>query len=268
MLVGAFLCAFASLLQGCKEPITGQKIPNRAPTASISLKEIKTADASNLVSTVRLFWTGADADGFIRGFQISIAGAPFSPLITTTDSLFRFQLTGGELQQNIAFLVRSVDDQGLIGIPDTLILPIRNSPPVASFPPSLQPRSDTALGALSVYFTVLDPDGPETLDSIYFRINGGPWLPLPASTTTLTLVPQNPGISGAQRASLYTGIGATPIATTLDGLIVEGNNRFEVYGQDLAGATSPIAQNIASRRGIWLSTQCRLPTGLGCCKLH
>lgn len=240
-----FLLVLA-LLGACTHKADENAGLNQKPLATVSVKDVTLADSSNLVSTVHVYWTGSDADGFIKGFKIAIDSGAYQPVQLKTDSLFRFTLSAGNTQQNIVFKVVAIDNQGVESAPARLILPVRNLPPVALFNASFMPRLDTALGVLSIPFIASDPDGDETLDSVFLRVNGGPWYPMAPRTASVTLIAQDPRQNGTQPARVYSAPKLNADITLqprlLQGFVVGGANLFELKARDLAEAESPIAQ--------------------------
>ena len=215
---------------------------NQLPMATVSLKDVTLSDGTDLVSTVHLYWTGSDVDGFVKGFHILVNDSLVSGLVTRTDSTFRFSLTSGSERENLSFKIIAIDDKNAQSPPAEIILPIHNSRPVATFTLDRVPKSDTVLGVLVLPFSATDSDGPETLDSIFLRVNGGPWYGLPPTATQVGIVPQNPRATGQQAASIYlNGDAGSLQRRALQGLVVDGANVFELKATDKASATSLIA---------------------------
>lgn len=241
-----FLLVWVALLGACTHKADENAGLNQKPLATVSVKDVTLADSSNLVSTVHVYWTGSDVDGFIKGFKIALDSGAYQPVSLKTDSLFRFTLSAGNTQQNIVFKVVAIDNLGVESAPARLILPVRNTPPVALFNASFMPRLDTALGVLSIPFIASDPDGDETLDSVFLRVNGGPWYAMAPKTASVTLIAQNPRQNGAQPARVYSAPKLNADITLqqrpLQGFVVGGANLFELKARDLAEAESPIAQ--------------------------
>jgi|GEM_PF-329187 len=236
----------AWVVASCKPGVEGTANLNQAPVAALNVKEITLSDSTHLVSKVHLYWTASDADGFIKGFRLSVDNAAYSGVLSKTDSLFSFNLKNGTLTQNISVRVVAIDNLGSESAPAELVLPIRNSLPVVTFNNAFLPRLDTALAVLSLPFIASDPDGNNTLDSVFLRVNGGPWYGLASNTSSVFVVLSKPRELGTQPAFIYASarLNATPLlrSALLPGIQVGGPNTFEIMARDLAGAQSPIAQ--------------------------
>ena len=111
----------------------GELLENKAPDTRISVSEINLTGEDRLRSEVTLHWFGADEDGWITGYELSLDGTNWSP-VTKQDSTFSFELTLGSDTTDIDFYVRAVDnDDAVDPTPAYLRVPIRNSPPTAIF---------------------------------------------------------------------------------------------------------------------------------------
>ena len=238
----ALLASCCILLLACKRD-DGSLLPNLAPNTTISIKEITLDERSFLISSVRLFWSGTDQDGFIKGFQLSQdSGRTWSGIVSTTDSLFRFSFNTGTDTARISFMVRAIDQSGNTDLSPALItLPIRNSAPTAVFDADLIPLADTAFYSITLPFRADDADGNETIDSIFFRINNGPWVALDKRVRIISFLAQDPNAPGTQPAKVYLGAEARLANFNIPGIVVGGLNTFQVKVKDLAKAESNIA---------------------------
>lgn len=231
-------------LQACSRKDDPNAGLNQKPLAKVNVKDVTLADPTNLISTVRLFWTGSDADGFVRGFRLSVNGGPYTSLINRTDSLFRFTLTAGDTIQTIVFRVVAVDNLNSESEPAEIRLPVRNSPPRVSF--NALPKTDTLLGVITLPFLATDPDGDETLDSAFIRLNGGAWYALPKTAAAVYLLAADPRTAGVQNARVFYSNTLSSqrilLPAQLPGLEVGGANTFEMRVTDLSRTSSPVAQ--------------------------
>ncbi len=225
-----FICS------GCDEGTLKENIP---PDTQIFLEEINLDEQNQLNSVVRLHWSGEDQDGYVVGYEISLDGTTWS-FTRNQDSVFRFVIPAGNDRATIPFHVRAIDNLSLQDpTPALLDIPIKNTPPTISLD-STKRIPDTVSVVFSTLWNVEDTDGNETLDSIFIKVNEGPWYPLSSNQTLLTFVPSDPETSGAQPVFLYPGASSTPLATPIEGMIIDANNRLMIKARDIAGAESII----------------------------
>ncbi|HEX2901602.1 MAG TPA: hypothetical protein VHS96_17955, partial [Bacteroidia bacterium] len=230
------LAALVLVFASCKE---GDKLPNVPPDTHISLESIQLTGEDRLRSEVTLNWFGADEDGWVTGYEISMDGSTWS-LVEVQDSTFKFNLDLGSDTTDINFYVRSIDNDGDVDpTPAYLLVPIRNSAPTAVFD-SVQGLPDTAFIVTTLFLNVDDLDGDENVDSIFVKLNGGEWFALDKDVRTLTLVPGDPEAIGTTTAIALEGAAATPLPGTLTGLNLEGDNVFYVKARDIAGSESVV----------------------------
>jgi hypothetical protein len=230
------LAALMGLLFSCKK---GEKLPNVAPDTHISLESIQLVGEDRLRSEVTLNWFGADEDGWVTGYEISLDNSNWSP-VDVQDSTFKFNLAIGTDTTDITFYVRAIDNDGDVDpTPAYLLVPIRNSAPTAVFD-SVQGLPDTSFIVTTLFLSVDDLDGDENVDSIFIKANGGNWFALGKDVRTLTLVPTDPAAIGSVNATILEGAEASPLPGTLTGLILDGDNVFYVKARDVAGSESVI----------------------------
>lgn len=230
------LIALAFTAVACKK---GELLPNQAPETHISVSEINLTGPDRLTSEVTLHWFGTDIDGYVKGFEISFDNTNWTYL-EDQDSTFNFNLSGGVDTLDVNFWVRAIDNEGLTDpTPAYLDVPIKNSPPIARFD-STQAINDTTYIVSTAIWRATDPDGDATLDSLFIKINNGAWKALSTNISVLTMVPVDPTLSGAVACNMYPGAGLTQLSGTLDGLLLEGNNRIYIKARDQAGAESPV----------------------------
>ena len=223
-------------LTACDE---GNPLENQLPDTRIFLDGIDLTGDARLNSVVRLHWSGEDRDGYIKGYELSMDNSDWT-FVIKQDSTFRFPLNPGSDTNDIDFWVRAIDNEdGADQSPAYLSIPIKNAPPVATLD-TVKLIPDTVYTVFSALWDVSDLDGNETLDSIFIKLNEGPWYALPTTASFVTLVPENPKQAGSQMSRVY--IGSSPIAeaTMLEGLRLEGDNRLMIRASDIAGTMSEI----------------------------
>lgn len=231
-----FMGLFGTLaFSGCK---TGELLPNQPPVTRLFVSSIELSGDQRLNSAFRLYWTADDADGYVTGFEFSINQAEWV-FTTRTDSLFRFNIQSGSDTADIDFRIRAIDNEGLADPdPAQLILPIRNTAPVALFD-SVATIPDTVYTVGSFLWSISDLDGFDTVDSLFVRANTGPWVAMPRTLTLLTALAVDPAQTGVQEALLYSGTEDRLLNVRLPGWNVGGTNRLYLRARDLAGIFSP-----------------------------
>jgi len=225
-----------TLLIGCDEGTLKENIP---PDTHIFLEQINLDEQNLLNSVVRLHWSGEDQDGYVTGYEVSLDGNNWS-FTTRQDSVFRFIIPPGNDRANIPFTVRAIDNLSLVDpTPALLEIPIRNTPPSIRLD-TVKTIPDTVAVVFSTLWNVEDLDGNETLDSIFIKVNKGPWYPLSPSQNLLTFVPSSPSQSGPQPVAVYPGASSNPLPLPLEGMMLNANNQLFVKAKDIAGAESAI----------------------------
>lgn len=227
---------------------------NQAPSIRISVDSIGLPDSLRLFTQVKLSWAGNDADGYVAGYRVAwstdsgtAAGqVSTAPLISATDSTFLFNFTGASDNATIYFFVLAQDDKGkLSDAPDFLKIPVRNSPPVISFLADGLSLADTIWSVTSLPYSFSDPDGAQNIDSVYLRINNGPWVGLPKNLSFISIVPEDPGALGGTNGLVYAGENLatlnnepSPIPNLrIAGMQLDARNQFYIKVKDLAGST-------------------------------
>jgi hypothetical protein len=230
------LTALLLVLSSCNK---GEKLPNLAPDTHISLESIQLVGEDRLRSEVTLNWFGADEDGWVTGYEISLDGSNWS-LVDVQDSTFKFNLAVGTDTTDITFYVRAIDNLGDVDpSPAYLLVPIRNSAPTAVFD-SIQGLPDTSFIVTTLFLSVDDLDGADNVDSIFVKVNGGNWFALDKDVRTLTLVPNDPAAIGATNAIALSGAEATVLPGNVSGLLLEDDNVFYLKARDIAGSESTV----------------------------
>lgn len=224
---------------------------NLPPETYLEVDTIVRSGDNRLTSSVRLRWSGSDADGFVKGYQIvwgSVAASDAdwanARLLTNTDSTFLFGFPEGAIDTtDIVFSVRAVDNRNQADPnPARVIVPIKNNPPTVEISNTTFPAGDSILHVFSLRYSANDPDGPENLKSIYFRANNGNWIELPKNSTFLTLVPEyvNNSYTGITKIFLGENLATrlqqpAPYTFTLNGIVPGAENRFFFKTFDQAG---------------------------------
>ncbi len=236
---------------GCKKGELREKKP---PIVRFFVDSIGLEGENRLTSRFKLGWWGEDPDGYVVGYELRVDGGEWH-FTTQQESTFVITFEPGVINKDLIFELRAVDNDGLKTEPPArLRVPLRNSPPTCQLDPSV-PLPDTTLPVLTLVLQIDDPDGRETLDSLYLRIGPhGRWWPLPARHTTLTLVPANPRLPSPTR--IYSGTTQTPLLTLSDPLPLDDTVRIYFQVRDNARLASPIDSTkpiyIRRQTGPWL----------------
>ncbi|MDW3649770.1 MAG: hypothetical protein R8P61_22050 [Bacteroidia bacterium] len=224
------------VLFACEE---GTPFENMAPDTKIFLDEIKLEGDDRLNSVVKLHWIGEDQDGYVTGYELSFDNQSWSPT-ARTDSTFRFDIPLGSDTTDIDFYVRAIDDKGdMDPEPAFLRVPIKNTPPTALLD-TINVIPDVVYSVWSIFYTVDDLDGFETLDSSFIRLNNGPWYAVDRNINFLTFVPVNSDQEGVQQAKVFTGLDARLQEKLIDGVNVGGPNRLYLRNRDISGSFSEL----------------------------
>ena len=219
---------------------TGALLTNQPPETRMFLDEINLTGEQRLNSVVKLHWSGEDIDGYVAGYEISTNGGQTWGFTPSSDSTFRFDILPGSDTTDIDFRVRAIDNEALADPdPARLIVPIKNTPPIARLD-TINLIPDTVYTAWSILWSVDDLDGVETLDSIFIRLNDGPWYGIERVTNFMTFLPENPSIAGEQTAQLFSGPDAIPLPNNLAGLEVGADNRLYMRARDISGTFSQV----------------------------
>ncbi|MEM6262293.1 MAG: hypothetical protein AAGI38_07285 [Bacteroidota bacterium] len=229
LLVSAFLIS-------CKE---GEKLANQAPETQIFLEEINLSGNDRLNSVVRMHWSGEDPDGYVAGYELSFDAQAWS-FVTVQDSQFRFNIPPGSDTTDISFYVRAIDNEDFADpTPAFLSVPVKNTPPSMVLD-TVKLIPDTVYGVFSTLWASEDLDGNETLDSLFIRLNDGPWYPLGRQISFATFVPTEPTQTGTQEAEVFLNLAPSLAPSRIQGLRVGQMNRVYVQARDIAGSLSPI----------------------------
>jgi hypothetical protein len=228
-------------------------VSNQAPLVRIATEKINLPDSVRLFTRIRLYWSGQDADGYVKGYRVAWSNNPTqaisslnsAPLQSRTDSIFLFNFAGSSDTSTIWFAVEAEDDKGLKSKePSVLKIPLVNSSPEISFLTDGLPQADSIWSVISLPYSVSDPDGVDNIDSVYLRINDAAWTAIPKNLGFISLVPEDPGAGGETQALVYAGenlasLSKQPVPINglrIPGLKLDGQNRFYLQVKDLASA--------------------------------
>ena len=157
-------------------------VENQAPIVRIATEKINLPDSVRLFTRIHMYWSGQDADGYVKGFRTAwsntrenaLARLASAKIETKTDSTFLFNFAGSSDTSTIWFVVEAEDEKGLRSKePAVLKIPLQNSAPSISFLTDGLPQADSIWSVLSLPYAFADPDGSENIDSIYMKINDG-----------------------------------------------------------------------------------------------
>lgn len=236
LLISCLTFLILGSLASCEK---GSPLGNMPPETRIFLDDIALTGPDRLNSVVQLHWSGEDEDGFVTGFELSFDNVNWAA-VQTQDSTFRFDLLPGSDTTDIDFYVRALDNEETRDpTPAYLRIPIKNEPPVALLD-TIKTIPDTVISVFATLWSVEDIDGENTLDSVFVRMNNGPWVPLPSTARFLTVVPSEPTQSGSQTAVLYVGAENQPQTAVMEDLRVGGDNQLYLRARDIAGTFSEI----------------------------
>ncbi len=242
-------------LWACKKKKDEERI-NLPPTTYLEVDTIIRSGASRLTSSVRLRWSGSDADGFTKGYQIVWGFAPATAadwasakIVANTDSVFLFGFPEGATDTaNIYFSVRAIDNLDQVDpTPPSVVIPIKNNPPTVEIVNTTFPTGDTVLTAFSLRYNANDPDGFDNIAKLLFRINDGDWLEIPRSSKFLTMLPkyENQVFTGLSEVYLGENLSLSlqkPVAfnATVTGLLPGSTNKFYFKIFDQAGDSAEV----------------------------
>lgn len=239
---GGYLRLILILFPACLGTIAcdkGQPFDNLPPETSLFLQDINLTGQNRLNSVVRLYWSGEDQDGYVVGYEISTDGQTWG-VTSSTDSTFFFSIPFGQDSVDVTLFARAIDNDGLADPePASLVVPLKNRPPVARFD-TVAVLPDTVFSAGTLLYSIEDPDGDETLERVELKINDGSWMTLPFNSRFLSFLPETPELAGTQNLRLFDGPSALELSEMLTGALVDGNNTFYLRAIDIAGISSPI----------------------------
>jgi hypothetical protein len=226
-----------TFLSACRDD--DEKNANQLPDTSFSVEEINLSGDKRLNSIVRLSWYGVDPDGYIKGYEISLDGQNWF-YTTIQDSTFRFSISEGSDTSDVSVYVRSIDNENAVDpTPDYLRIPIRNTPPVASFDEDLT-ISDTVKLVATTQWAATDIDGDETITQVLISLNGKKWFELNKSKPVFSIVPVDPEATDTTDAYIYYESESTPVSERIEGLVLNDTNKIYIKAVDQAGVESSL----------------------------
>lgn len=154
-----------------------------------------------LASTQTLTWWGEDPDGDVIGYYYKWRHE--QDWTYTTNESETFIIPIRQAFGIFGFAVRAMDSDSLVDpTPAEIILPIKNTPPVISFRYRSNPVvtgstpwiTEKTFPTRTFLWVVVDDDGLETVDSIYYALDDtSEWNALAASEKGITLSELTPG---------------------------------------------------------------------------
>ena len=231
-----FILVFAINIVACRKE--GETF-NRAPDTFFAIESINVSDENRLSTIVRLTWYGTDPDGYIKGYELSSNGNDWT-YTSKQDSTFNFSIPFDTTQTDIQLQVRAIDNQNLKDpSPDKLTIPIKNTPPTASFDQNLSLPDTTFLVATTAW-EAADLDGEQTITQVLLSINGKDWVELNKREKTFSIIPTDPKAADTVDAELYYGTNNQAEPTLLKGLSMNDTNHLFIKSIDQAGVESKI----------------------------
>lgn len=221
-------------LVSCMRGDLNENIP---PTTRIALESINRTGENRLNSNVRLSWFGTDKDGYVVGYEISLDNESWH-FTTSTDSTFRFSISPGSDTTDQNFWVRAVDNEDARDPdPAFLRIPLRNTPPEASFDKDVGP-DDTAFISATFRWRASDLDGDETIESVQMKFNDGNWFDIPSANLITFVLEEN--TTGVGEALVYAGVENTPRTVKANDVRINAPNNVYIKAIDIAGAESEV----------------------------
>ncbi|MCH8568513.1 MAG: hypothetical protein LAT67_09625 [Balneolales bacterium] len=241
-LFGLLLISLA--LSSCDAEMKGDFNANQPPNTFLTVNEINLPEGDRLVSQVNISWWGDDPDGYIVGYEFRIGDDQTEPwtFTTRTDSVFVLPIEEGNMDADVRFTVRAIDNDGDVDPdPPSLLFPIRNSPPVIAFRSNETPP-DTTYRVFSFGWNASDPDGDANLNRIEVALNDTTeWQAVPTNISFLT-VRVDDTVSPAT-SQVFFGRALNTTDLQFDTININGDNIFYVRAVDNAGAISPVVEH-------------------------
>lgn len=214
---------------------------NKPPKTFFTVNEVNLPEGQRLVSQVSISWWGDDEDGYVVGYEFLIGDESENDWVftTRTDSVFILPIEEGDMDADVRFSVRAVDNDGAVDPdPPYLVFPIRNSPPEIQFAMNETPP-DTTYRVFSFGWNASDPDGDANLNRIEFSLNDTTqWHQVDVNIDFITVQVNENHTS----AEVMLGRALRDSDIELDNLNINGDNTFRVRAVDNAAAVSEIAE--------------------------
>lgn len=219
--------------------VKGEKAQSGNPDTKISIENIDLSGDNRLNSNITLSWFGTDADGYVVGYEISVDEQNWT-YTTAQDSTFVFSIPEGSDTTDVDLYVRSIDNDGLRDLtPAHLRIPLKNTPPVASFNDERGP-TDTSLAVATFYWTATDVDGEGTISKVEIRFNDGDWYEISRGENLISFVMDTNVTSGSASARVYYGTENTAEPGLINGVLANAENKLYIRAADIAGSVSAI----------------------------
>lgn len=230
----------ALFYSACDTGLKGNLNENQPPSTSFTVDEINLPEGTRLVSQVSISWWGDDPDGYVVGYEFQI-GDESEPWVFTTrsDSTFVLPIEEGDMDADVRFSVRAVDNDGAVDPnPPSLIFPIRNSPPEIEFARNETPP-DSTFRVFSFGWSASDPDGEANLNRIEVALNDSTeWQEVPVDITFLTVRVDDTVVPATSQVFLGRALNSSPLS--FDTINMNGENEFYIRAVDNAGAISEV----------------------------
>lgn len=244
LLFSLIFMALALVYTACDTGLDGNLNENQPPKTFLTVNEINLPEGERLVSQVNISWWGDDPDGYITGFEYRI-GQPENPTVdwtftTSNDSTFILPIEEGNLDADVLFSVRAVDNAEVVDPdPPSLTFPIRNSAPTIEFALN-ETAPDTTYRVFSFGWEAADPDGNANLNRIEVSLNDSTsWQALPVDVDFLTVRVDD--TTDPATAEVFLGRALNNSDIEFDNVNINGTNEFYVRAIDNAGAASEFA---------------------------
>jgi hypothetical protein len=156
-----------AFIYSCTDELIVEPPVNNPPETHLFLQFADTLHLPGETTSMQvLHWYGDDPDGEVIGFEHHWDYD--SSWIFTTDVMDTFYVPITQPQDTFEFEIRAIDNGGLKDpTPDRLSFPIRNSPPLVSFPLDFVQRYSRNIYSSFSYFSIgwssSDPDGDATI---------------------------------------------------------------------------------------------------------
>lgn len=231
-----FLFLFSLFLNGCKKD--GNQF-NKAPDTFFAIESINLSGDKRLNTIVRLTWYGTDPDGYIKGYELSSNGTDWN-FTTSQDSTFNFSIPVNSDTTDVELQIRAIDNQNRRDpTPDKLTIPLKNTPPTASFDQNLS-LPDTAFLVATTAWEAADLDGEQTITQVLLSLDGKDWVELNRREKIFSVSPVDPKATDTVDAKLYYGTNNQAEPVLLKGLSMNDTNHLFIKSIDQAGVESKI----------------------------
>ncbi len=241
------------MFSSCDTGISGSGLENEPPSTQLTLESINRGGDFRLSSQINISWWGNDTDGFVVGYEYAINDTLEGDWTFTTklDSTFILPITEGNIEDDVLFKVRAIDNDGARDpVGARLVFPIVNSDPTVSINLNESPP-DTLFAIHSFGWTVNDPDGLANINRTEIALNDtiNGWVEIPLSEDEdnifISIEIDNTTI-GEKEGKVFLGRSFTTAVNSqgeqlsIPGIEVGETNTFYVRVVDAAGAISEL----------------------------